>query len=360
MQHDIRDTKLSEPAAAYGPVLRQDFAGPVSLTSCGNHIINSWMHLLPMIAMLLGAGFSKWSANLPLTSELFDFSIKPFGIREERKLQRVQRLKEKWNSERPNWSPEEFISDILASFDDRNKKDVLWYIVRRLSDPYIWREWHAGRWRRHVLMIDENRKLGRPGVQVAQDFISKCLIHLCGIVTPNYDLLIEYALGTKRFNYGQPGEVLAGRGPYPVSQWRNPVRVIGAIPVAKLHGSISWDANGRYTDGRRGLTGNALIVAPTPEKRPPSELTFEWIVSGRILQEASRLLVFGFAFNPYDEALLEHLSKYGKGIRDVALVDIRPPSKQAESLWPKTHIECFCPPPEDDGQLRSWLGDMNI
>ncbi len=44
-----------------------------------------------MLALLLGAGFSKWAACLPLASQLFDFSIDPFGIREERKLQRVQR-----------------------------------------------------------------------------------------------------------------------------------------------------------------------------------------------------------------------------------------------------------------------------
>jgi len=35
---------------------------------------------------LLGAGFSKWSANLPIARELFDLDIDPFGIREERLL----------------------------------------------------------------------------------------------------------------------------------------------------------------------------------------------------------------------------------------------------------------------------------
>ena len=39
-----------------------------------------------MLALFLGAGFSKWAANLPVASELFDFAIHPFGVREERKL----------------------------------------------------------------------------------------------------------------------------------------------------------------------------------------------------------------------------------------------------------------------------------
>src|SRR5215210_3488374 len=74
-----------------------------------------------------------------------------------------------------------------------------------------------------------------------------------GVLTTNYDLLVEYAFGTKLFNYGHRGEVLLGPGSYPVSQWRNPVTLTGPISIAKMHGSISWDERGRYTDGRRGL-----------------------------------------------------------------------------------------------------------
>lgn len=308
-----------------------------------------------MLAFILGAGFSKWAADLPLASQLFDFGIEPFGAREQRRLQRVKHLKAEWDSANTDASAEEFISSVLCSTNDANKKDILWYIVRRLSEPYIWQEWHGGRRRRHVLMINENRKFDRYGVQVASDFITQCAGHLSGIITPNYDLLVEYALGSCGFNYGEVGEVLTGRGPYPVSQWRNPVRLTGRIPIAKLHGSISWDENGRYTNGRRGLTGNALIVAPTPEKCPPPELASEWAVSERILKGASRILVFGFAFNPYDEALLAHLRKSGTEIREVAIVDICSRVSEAENLWPQARIRCFPPPPEEYEELRSWL-----
>jgi hypothetical protein len=208
------------------------------------------------LAILLGAGFSKWAAGLPVAAELFDFQLEPFGPREDDKLRFVRQLKAAWDSQRPDSTAEQFIAHALAG-PPRNRGAVLWYIVRRLSEPYIWSEWHAGRRRRHVLMIDENRKVERPGVTRARAFLLGLGPDVSGILTTNYDLLVEYAFGTKLFNYGRRGEVLSGRGAYPVSQWQNPVALTGPVSIAKMHGSISWDAHGRYTEGRRGLTGNA-------------------------------------------------------------------------------------------------------
>lgn len=313
---------------------------------------------LKMLAVFLGAGFSKWAADLPVAAQLFDFRIEPFGVREASRLQFVRDFKEDWDARSPDASAEQFIAHSLAS-GDRYRKSVLWYVVRRLSEPYIWVEWHSGKWRRHVLMIDENRKLDRPGVSLAQDF----LLHTFGgrpggIITTNYDLLVEYALGSRRFNYGRPGERLVGRGPYPVSQWRHPVTLEGAIPLAKVHGSISWDTYGHYTDGRRGLTGDALIVAPTPEKRAPSILETEWELSARVLAKASCLLVFGFAFNPHDGALLEHLQANGSGVREVMLVDVSPRIEHAQGLWPKAAVRSVPPPPYGQTDLDQWLGEV--
>jgi hypothetical protein len=308
-----------------------------------------------MLALLLGAGFSKWAANLPLSSDLFDFAIDPFGVREQGRLERVKHIKEQWDVAHSGGLAEQFIATVLDSGNVRNKQDLLWYIVRRLSEPHIWEEWSGGGMRRHVLMIDENRRFDRAGVQLAQGFISKCAMQLYGIVTLNYDLLVEYALGSRGFNYGNFGEILMGRGPYPVSQWLNPVRLTGRIPIAKLHGSISWDANGKYTDGRRGLTGNALIVAPSPEKRQPTELEQQWELARRILGGASRILVFGFAFNPYDQAVLVHLAMSGQGLRDVGIVDVSNREEAAKDLWPKARVRSFQPPPNQTEELHAWL-----
>jgi len=307
-----------------------------------------------MIALLAGAGFSKWAAGLPLAKELFDFQIEPFGVREAAWLERARELKSSWDEQHPGEPAEAFIAHALEQGAE-SQRVVLWYVVRRLSDPYIWKEWHAGRWRRHVLMLDENRKLARPGVRQVRDFLLTVMgPRLTGVIPTNYDLLMEYALGTRGFNYGVPGEKLYGRGAYPLSQWRNPVALTGGIPLAKVHGSISWDMHGRYTDGRRGLTGGALLVAPIPRKAPPESLRGEWQLAGKILRRSARLLVFGFAFNPYDSAFLEFLQTEGRGLKDVMLVDIAPNESAARHIWKDASVSSLPPPPESEQELRRW------
>jgi len=300
-----------------------------------------------MLGILLGAGFSKWALDLPLASQLFDFKITPFGVREATKTIKVARTKKNWDTENPNEPAEKFIADALTRHDI-NKKLVLWYIVRRLSEPFIWVDRYAFGKRRHVLMVDENRKFEIDGVRKAQSFISNIRIvkRVSGIVTTNYDLLIEYALGTRGYNYGVQGQRLSGRGAYPVSQWIKPVILSGDISIAKMHGSLSWDENGYYTDGRRGLTGNALIVAPTPEKEPSELLRYHWNLAEQILNKTSDLIVFGFAFNPYDMAVLKLLQSFGQNLRRVLLIDIYPKIDSAKSLWPHAEISSSLPPPE--------------
>jgi hypothetical protein len=308
-----------------------------------------------MIALLVGAGFSKWAAGLPLAKELFDFKVEPFGVREARRLERVRHSKAVWDLEHPAEPAEAFIAFALEQ-DAKSRRAVLWYVVRRLSDPYVWKEWHAFRWRRHVLMIDENRKRARPGVRHVRDFLVNVIgPRLMGVVTTNYDLLMEYSMGTSGFNYGSPGEKLQGRGPYPLSQWHNPVTLTGRVPLAKVHGSISWDAHGRYTDGRRGLTGDALIIAPVPHKAPPRSLGEQWELAGKILRGSSRLLVFGFAFNAYDSAFLELLEMQGRGLKDIMLVDTAPNENAARRIWKDAIVNSLPPPPQSEGELRRWV-----
>src|SRR5687767_4652040 len=273
-----------------------------------------------MLGLLLGAGFSKWALDLPRAHQLFDFQISPFGVREATKLGRITRLKNNWDRENPREPAEKFIADALIR-DDINKELVLWYIVRRLSEPFIWEDKYAFRTRRHVLMVDENRKFKIEGVRKAQSFISniQALKRLSGKVTTNYALAIEYALGTSGYNYGVRGQRLIGRGAYPVSRWIKPVILSGDISIAKIHGSLSWDENDYYTDERRGLTGNALIVTPTPEKEPSELLKFHWGLAEQILNNTTDLVVFGFAFNPYDQAVLDLLESSGKNLRRVVL-----------------------------------------
>jgi hypothetical protein len=305
--------------------------------------------------LFLGAGFSKWAVNLPVATQLFDFDIQPWGPRESSKLDVIKSIKGAWDVEHPNGLSEQFIADAL-DFDEKSKRAVLWYIVRRLSDPFIWTELYPQKQRRHVFMIDEHRRFGVPGIKKAQNFIQQFNGPLLGgIITTNYDLIVEYALGTKGFNYGIRNEILTGRGPYPLSQWRNPVTLKGDVSLAKIHGSISWDENCFYTDGRRGLTGNALIVAPTPEKDPPESLKAVWDLAERILHRINRLVVFGFAFNQYDVAVLNLLKHAGSNIESVLLVDVEPKIERVKRLWPNVTAKSCQPPIEEDMEIRKWF-----
>lgn len=307
------------------------------------------------LALLFGAGFSCWAAQLPIARQLFDFAIEPWGIKEEKKFELIKFLKGDWDAMHPEGQLEQFIADAM-NFPTKGKEAMLWYIKQRLCEGFIWKELYAHRMHRHVLMIDENRRFQIEGVVKVRDFIQHFRhMMLSGIVTTNYDMLIEYALGTKGFNYGIKDQILIGRGPYPLSQWRNPVKLSGLIPLAKIHGSISWDESGYYTDGRRGLTGNALIIAPTLEKKAPDALKNAWILAKNIFSNAKRIIVFGFAFNPYDEAVLDLLRISGAHIKCILLIDIDPPIERAHAVWPNAQIATALPPSAGTDRILAWL-----
>ncbi len=289
-------------------------------------------------ALLLGAGFSKWAANVPVAAELFDFKLSA-SVTDQRKLIVVQRGKDAWDAAHPTGYAEEFVAHVLLTGSIRERDCLSWYITRRLSEPFIWYQQR----KRRILQIDETYKDSLPGVSVARQLLNAFLLdQLGGIVTTNYDLLVEYALGSRRFNYGEVGEVLAGPGAHP--RRPGPVLLQGTVTLAKLHGSISWDRQFRYTDGRRGLTGNALIVAPGPEKTPPCELTPVWEAAAEILQRARRLVVFGFSFNPHDQAVRELLRVAGRHLREVHVIDPSPPIDRVAEIWPNASITSAPPP----------------
>jgi hypothetical protein len=307
-----------------------------------------------MYSLFLGAGFSKWAVSLPLVNELFDFNVAIFNRTDRNRIENAKSLKYSWDRLHPHANNEQFVAFALG-LTKKQRDSVLWYVVRRLSEPFIWEEFHAQRWRRHVLMIDENRKFRVKGLAQAGDFLEGFLgLSTAGIITTNYDLVIEYALGTKYFNYGIPDQVLVGRGPYPVSTWRQPVRLKGKVRLAKIHGSVSWDMSGYYTNGRRSITGNALIVAPTSKTDIPKNLEYIWNLAGRILRQSRKLLVFGFAFNEYDQSVLDLLRLNGDKIESVLLVDIAPNLKVASQLWPKATITSCAPPPDGSSLIYSW------
>ena len=283
---------------------------------------------------------------------MFDFNISTRDRREHRRVELVQQDWERWGNANPGQPAEAFVGWALQQ-SGHCRKRVVWYLTRRLSDPFLCRILGGTA----TFQIDDRRARELPGVLRAQRLL-QCFLGpgVSGIVTSNYDLLIEYALTTHHFTYDIPGERLHGRGANPMFPWQgsNPV-LRGHLPVAKLHGSLSWDSQRRYTDGRRGLSGTALIVPPGPEKTSPSELMATWELARDILSQADQLVVFGFGFNSYDRALLDLLTTAGRKVRKVLLVDVASRREDARAIWPTAQILESGPPDSQTLQLEQWF-----
>lgn len=263
--------------------------------------------------LVLGAGFSRWAANLPLVSELFDFAINPGNEREVRRFEIVRNAYDRWRNQNPTANNEEFIAwcrGRLKRFDYAG-----WYVTRRLTDPFL-----SGGYIRRTFYINSYYASSNWGVRNAREFLElvQAAYGIPAILTANYDLLVEYALSTRGFNYGRPGEEI-GRTPYPYIQ---PVYVTGPVPLLKLHGSLSWSEEGKSTTSRFGMTGKCLIVPPMAEKKPDKTFEWEWKQAARYLQDCRRLIIFGFAFNPYDQAIRALFANNSTQIEEIISIDV--------------------------------------
>ena len=218
-------------------------------------------------AFFLGAGFSKWSSNLPLAFELFDFDIEPTSKLEERRLAKIKIDWGNWEEANGPDTAEQFVYWALNKSSHRSSR-VIWYICRRLSDPFMTKI--EGSF--SPLMFDERRSKDHKGVAKARSLITTVKkISLTGILTCNYDTLIECALGTDGFNYGTPNERLQGRGHNPQFPYQFAHRTVtGDIRLAKLHGSLSWDRSFKHTSGKPGRAGKAFIVPTRTRENPAS------------------------------------------------------------------------------------------
>lgn len=307
-----------------------------------------------MVTLFLGAGFSKWAFDLPLVNQLFDFDISTTSEQEEKRRSLIETDWANWRKENPNVTAEQFVYWCINKSSHR-KSRVIWYVSRRLTEPFMTRisgSYTAAMFDERV--IRENEKI----IFLNEFFNTLTKNGLAGILTCNYDTIVECALGMSGFNYGVIGEQLYGRGINPQFPWQNAhLSVTGSIPLAKLHGSLSWGENTKYTSGKPGRNGYAFIVPPAPEKTPPVELNDVWELGASILEKSNSLIIFGFAFNPYDEALLEYLKINGSRVEHVVLIDPFPNKESAKALWPRSSIVTIDPRSEFD--IGSVLGKLH-
>ncbi|MGF1764834.1 SIR2 family protein [Aliivibrio kagoshimensis] len=303
-----------------------------------------------MLTLFLGAGFSKWAFDLPLVSNLFDFDVSVTSEQEDRKLQLIEKDWNEWEKANPGITAEKFVHWCIEKSSHR-KSRIIWYVSRRLTEPFMTKI--SGAY--SAAMFDERVVRENKSILKLNQFFKKLQKSgLQSIITCNYDTIVECALGTSGFHYGYVGEQLIGRGINPQFPWMGAhLRVTGSTPLIKLHGSLSWDKKAKYTSGKPGRAGKAFIVPPAPEKIPPPELKDVWELGSKLLEHSTCLIVFGFAFNPYDEALLDYLKNHGSNVTKVLLIDPFPNIESAKKLWPNCQIDTI--DPRKKFNINKWL-----
>ena len=274
--------------------------------------------------------------NLPLVNDLFDFEISHVRPKDELWLNKLQSAKLLWD-ESDGSNNELFIKSILEGSQVRIKKHLVKYLARRLSEPFLSPHYGGGY---QTYMFNDKPLQSIEGIKKAKDFFNNFnLDHITGIITTNYDLVIEYSLGTKNFHYYFKGEEVKGRGHNYVFPWNHtPVILEGDIKLAKIHGSLSNDGQYYWSSGICGLNGNANIIPPIPEKETKPELNKEWISATEILRNTNHLIVFGFNFNDYDSSILELLKSNSETIQRISIIDIESKLGKARKIWNKEII----------------------
>ena len=265
----------------------------------------------PRCTLILGAGFSKWCCGLPLVADLFDLAIHIDNATEKNRIRRLREFYEHWRTDHSDAHNEEFIR--FAQQRVRSRKLVNWYVVRRLTDQFISTGGMRKSW-----YVNTYRTQKHEGIQKARTLIQALQSDYdLDLITTNYDLIVEYALGSRCFNYGVRGEQI-GYKPYPYVQ---PVYLLGTTKLAKLHGSVSWDETRKYPDSRHGLTGKCLIIPPIREKTAPAALRQQWGLAKKILRQTDILFVFGFSFNIHDTAVRRLIARNIKSVRYILFLD---------------------------------------
>jgi hypothetical protein len=258
--------------------------------------------------------------------------MQPDNAIEERRLSRLKVEYDSWLSSHPSEHAEVFIK--FSQDTNKGFNLVNWYITRRLAEPFIVK---SGR--RYTWYINSYHPGRNEGIAKAQTLInalrSAAPSRKLGIVTTNYDLILEYCLGTRDFNYGVPNEQI-GFTPYP---YPRPLHVTGDVQISKLHGSISWSETAKFPDSRLGLSGKCLIVPPVAEKTAPPLLKCQWQFAKKALTECDRLVVFGFSFNEQDAAIRRFLSQSVPTKSKIILVDVNDFRERLQVLFGKQTLE---------------------
>jgi len=294
-------------------------------------------------AVILGAGFSH-VAGLPLAGQMFD--VKPFVTSEGalRRFDEVLLAWDKWQESHPDKGPEQFLEHLWHSLTE----GFLWaYAVELLGAALATPQSDAR------MSLRYGQTILRPAwCSAHQRFWDRVLrtFSVRGVVTTNYDVLIERGLRHKRMQRPpRPGihyggiphpQLLHGlAAPWTVEKPQREVQLQGSVPLYKLHGSLNWSKEGSclkmYLDLRPAFRhgGDAAIVPPMPEKEVPPWLKPVWRDAEACLAQSPVWLVCGYSMPRYDHTVREMLARSARAGQLSKLIIMDPASTALASEW---------------------------
>lgn len=324
------------------------------------------------VACLIGAGYSV-AAGFPATNELLDMDMDVYSRISYSRIQKVRIDFEIWREKNPTKTVEEYLRE-LYEYPIISSRPPFSYAVSAIAHSLgtprdATRSHHSPRY--------TNRVTSPSGVQLHERFWKLIFSTFSdvGIVTTNYDLLIERALRhqtMKRrfgvgFHYGgikNPQFLIGQSLPFTVHDQKRYVELTGKTPVCKLHGSLNWSKTKYglvlYQDLRPAFKsdGSAAIAPPMIGKKIDEWLNPIWREAESILRRSEIWIVCGYSLPKYDVMVQEMLTRAASGaakrlfILDPESEHLR--SRYTELLTDGTVI-CLAGLPEGIDQLDRFL-----
>jgi hypothetical protein len=303
--------------------------------------------------LILGAGYSKAVAGLPLTTELFDVLPQSKSEKARAEHKQVQECWMHWKKDNPEKLPEQWMSLIATDPLPALQYGVTWDAVLRFVTARVVtlpRGSNAAYY--NGITTPSAIALNR---QFWTFFRSRFDIR--GVITTNYDILAEQGLHRKYAAKRSQPLFLYGGFPsgQKVRKMRDVVkRLYDEVPLGteislcKLHGSINWawEPCGPgsspilkvHDDVRAAVRidpkrGEVAIVAPLPEKTFDPVFTAIWNTARWFLSNTPLWIVYGHALNEFDHAVRGLFKEAAEANSEVRIVVMDRSSQIIEDRW---------------------------
>jgi hypothetical protein len=298
------------------------------------------------IAVIVGAGWSK-VAGWPDTSGILDEGAHLVTPDQAARFRRVWDAYDDWKTTAPNPSGDVFMAEVergaVRGMDWPSVVEVVAGTVASMGADRLSRV--SPRYADSLMRPNQHpsHRAFFAEVFAAGD--------LAGVVSLNYDLLIEKVLRpypmrrppSPGFHYGglPTPQVCVGRGslPWRGARDREPLQLSGTIPVWKPHGSLNWHRSigdiTLYPDLRAAFRGRgeAAIIPPVAsEATVPSWLAGIWAGAADLLAAADEWRVVGYSLPPADVALREML-RAAAAVGRLSRIVVRNKTDKTRAKW---------------------------